>query len=69
MAGAVTLTHDQELWGCAFAVAREHGDGASLFVAMEIDRFDVEGERDAAGVWQEVLKRLEALEARSAQRQ
>ena len=36
---------------------------------MEIDRLDAEGERDAAGVWREVLKRLEALEANTGRQQ
>ena len=56
------MTRDQELWACAIAVERQHGEGAFLHAAMEIDRLDADGERDAAGVWREVLKRLEALE-------
>ena len=58
------LNRDQELWACAIAIERQHGDAAFLHAAMEIDRLDAEGERDAAGVWREVLKRLESLEAK-----
>ena len=58
------MNRDQELWACALAVEREHGDGAFLHAAMEIDRLDAEGDGEAAGVWREVLKRLEALESR-----
>jgi hypothetical protein len=59
------MTRDQELWACAIAVRREHVEGAFLHAAMEIDRLDAEGERDAAGVWREVLKRIELLGERS----
>jgi hypothetical protein len=62
------LTRDQELWGCAVAVEREHGRAAFLHAAMKIDRFDALGERQAAQVWREILKRVEALEDRSAPR-
>jgi hypothetical protein len=61
----VTLTRDQELWACALTVEREHGKAAFLHAAMEIDRLEAEGEQDAAGVWREVLKRIEKLEERS----
>ena len=57
------MTRDEELWACALAVEQEHGEAAFLHAAMEIDRLDADGERDAGDVWREVLKRLEALEA------
>ena len=57
------MTRDQELWACALAIEREHGEGAFLHAAMEIDRLDAEGESEAAKVWREVLKRIEALES------
>lgn len=56
------MTRDEELWACALAVEREHGESAFLHAAMEIDRLDAEDEGDAAGVWREVLNRLNALE-------
>lgn len=56
------MTRDQELWACALAVERKHGDAAFLHAAFEIDRLDTEGEFEAAKVWREVLKRLEQLE-------
>jgi hypothetical protein len=60
----VPLNRDQELWACALAAERLHGEGAFLHAAVEIDRLYAEGEREAAGVWREVLKRIEALEGR-----
>ena len=60
------MTRDQELWACALAVEREHGDAAFLHAAFEIDRLDAEGKADAAGVWRAVLKRIDALQGRSA---
>ena len=62
---SIGMTRDQELWACALAIEREHGDGAFLHAAMEIDRLDAESEREAAGVWREVLKRLEALDVQN----
>ena len=56
------MTRDQEQWACALAIERENGAGAFLHATMEIDRLDAEGEREAAGVWREVLRRIEALE-------
>lgn len=56
------MTRDEELWACALAVEREHGGAAFLHAAMEIDRLDAEGKPEAAGVWREVLRRLESLE-------
>ena len=66
---SVGMTRDQELWACALVIEREQGEGAFLHAAMEIDRLDAEGERDAAGVWREVLKRIEALEVGARMRQ
>ena len=63
------MTRDQELWACALAIDRQHGEAAFLHAAMEIDRLDAEGERDAAGVWREVLKRLESLEPNTGRQQ
>ena len=55
------MTRDQELWACALIVERDHGEGAWLHAAMKVDRFNARGMTDAAGVWREVLKRLEAM--------
>lgn len=57
------MTRNDELWGCAFAIEREHGPGAFLHAAMRIDELDAQGETQAAGVWRAVLARLERLEA------
>jgi len=42
------MTRDQELWACPLAVERDHGEGVFLHAAMEIDRLDAEGQREAA---------------------
>ena len=67
MDGNPVMNRDHELWACALAIEREYGDGAFLHATMEIDRLDAEGEREAAGVWREVLKRLDALEGGESQ--
>ena len=61
----MSMSRDQELWACALEVERQHGRAAFLHASMEIDRLDADGERDAAAVWREVLKRIEALESGS----
>jgi hypothetical protein len=57
------MTREQELWACALAIEREYGDGAILHAAMEIDRLNAEGAREAARMWWEVLKRIDRLRA------
>lgn len=57
------LSRDAKIWACALAIEREHGASAFLHASMQIDDLDAKGEREAAGVWREVLKRLEVLEA------
>lgn len=61
----MTLSRDRELWACALAVERRHGEAAFLHAAMEIDRLDAEGSREAAEVWRAVLKRIEVLDRRA----
>ena len=56
------MTRDYELWACALRIERDHGEGAWLHAAMKVDRFNTRGMKEAAGVWREVLKRLEALD-------
>lgn len=36
------MTRDQELWACALAIEREHGQASFLHAAMQIDRLDTE---------------------------
>ena len=63
------MTRDQKLSACAVAIEREHGRGAFLNACFAIDHLDGEGQRGAAKVWREVLKRLEALEGGGTPRQ
>ena len=63
------MTRNDELWGCAFAIEREHGPAAFLHAAMRIDELDAQGAREAASVWRAVLERLERLETGSRSRQ
>ena len=64
MRSDMELSREAELWACALAIEREYGDGAFLHAALKIDRFEARGRRDAAKVWREVMKRIEALEPR-----
>ena len=56
------MTRDQELWACALEIERNYGVGATLHTSMEVDRLVAKGQIDAAGVWREVLNRIEVME-------
>lgn len=59
----MSISRDQELWACALEVERKYGGGVSLHTSMEVDRLVAKGQIDAAGVWREVQKRIEVMEA------
>ena len=61
------MTRDQELWACALEIERQHGEGAFLHASMRIDELDGVGDSEGVKVWRVILKRIEALETRSAQ--
>ena len=58
------MNRDQELWACVQSIERQYGEGAFLHAVMKVDRFKARGMKEAAGVWREVLRRIDALDCR-----
>ena len=56
---AVTLTHDQELWGMAVWVEKTHGTRGPEFIAEQIGRLGLVGDKGGVELWQEVAQRYE----------
>ena len=62
------MTRDQELWGVALALVKQHGDQAPLKVAERIGQLAVQGEAAGIALWQEVAGRLDDLRSSRAPR-
>ena len=59
------MTRDQELWGMASMMMRQHGELAPLKVAERIGELAVVGEKGGVTLWREVAQRLDALMAQA----
>jgi hypothetical protein len=55
------MTRDEELWGMALMLLRQHGDRAAVQVAERIGELAVTGEMDGVELWREIAHRLIAL--------
>ncbi|NML88784.1 hypothetical protein HHL26_06845 [Sphingobium sp. TB-6] len=55
------MTRDQELWGMASVLLRQHGDRAPVVVAERIGQLASEGKAEGVAMWKEVARRLERL--------
>lgn len=55
------MTPDQELWGVALWVERNHGENGWFFIAQQQDRLLALGDDAGARRWDEIGRRLEAL--------
>jgi hypothetical protein len=59
---AQTMISDCEIWACAVAVLRSHGEAAAFHAAQRADELiavsDIEGQR----TWRRILKKIEELE-------
>jgi hypothetical protein len=55
------VTEEQQLWACALAIERQHGERAPLHVAERIGALALVG--DVAGVerWKAIAARMQAL--------
>ncbi|WP_066559666.1 DUF6961 family protein [Sphingobium sp. TKS] len=59
------MTRDQELWGMASMLLRQHGELAPLRVAARIGELAALGEMNGVTLWREVALRLDALMAQA----
>ncbi|WP_405053731.1 DUF6961 family protein [Sphingobium sp. SJ10-10] len=53
------MTRDQELWGMASMVLRQHGDRAPVVVAERIEQLASEGKAEGVALWKEVARRVD----------
>ena len=59
------MTRDQELWGMASMMLRQHGELAPLKVAERIGELAAVSEKGGVTLWREVAQRLDALMAQA----
>lgn len=55
------MTRDQELWGMASMLLRQHGERAPVVVAERIGRLASEGKPEGAELWRQVAIRLDRI--------
>lgn len=60
---AQMMTRDQELWGMAAMILRQHGDRAPVVVAERIDQLASEGKGEGVALWKGIARQLERLMA------
>lgn len=58
------LTRDQEIWGLALWVEKEHGENGWFHIAQQQDRLLKQGDFDGVALWHEVGERFEGLSGR-----
>lgn len=51
-----------ELWACANEVLKTHGGEAPLHVAEQLGALALKGDEEGIRTWQEIARRIEALE-------
>ena len=54
---------DWELWACAHEVLKTYGDKAPLHVAEQLGALVLKGDKAGIRTWQEIARRIEALDA------
>lgn len=60
------LTDEQELWGCALAIEKQHGDHAPVWIAQRIGELALAGEMDGVELWRAIAAKLDALRSTRA---
>ena len=56
-----TMTRDQELWGIALWVEKQHGPDGPRFIAEQVGRLAIAGEADGVTLWRGVAERFDQL--------
>ena len=57
----MVLTRDQELWGIALWVEKNHGESGPRYVASQIERLALEGDEAGVAMWRTVAERFDQL--------
>lgn len=57
----VQMTRDEELWGAASMILKQHGERARVHVVTQLGHFAAENDEGGLAIWQEIAWRLEQL--------
>ena len=57
------MTREQEIWGIALWVEKNHGESGRKFIAEQVGRLATGGDDEGIGLWREVARRYEQLMA------
>lgn len=63
----VVLTRDQELWGIALWVEKNHGDDGRSYITNQVERFALKGDEAGVAMWRSVAERFDRLRRRSGE--
>lgn len=57
----MVLTRDQELWGVALWVEKNHGERGPIYIASQIERLALEDDEAGVTMWRTVAERFDQL--------
>lgn len=57
----MVLTRDQELWGVALWVEKNHGEDGTSYIASQVERLASEGDEAGVAMWRTVADRFDQL--------
>lgn len=55
------MTAEKELWACALAVEKEHGEQAAVWIAERIGALAIEGDIEGIARWKAIAEKLSLL--------
>ena len=55
------MTREQELWGVALWVEKQHGPDGGRFIAEQVGRLAIAGEAEGVSMWRAAAERFQAL--------
>ena len=61
-----SLIRDQEIWGMALWVEKQHGEIGWFHIAQQQDRLLEQADFGGVALWREVAKRFESLSSKAA---
>ncbi len=60
------MTRDEELWGMALWVEKNHGEEGWFYIAQQQDRLLAEGDFGGMKLWRDVDERFKKLQAKAS---
>ena len=55
------MTPERELWACALAIEKEHGEQAAVWIADRIGALALEGDAEGVARWKAIAEKLSLL--------